>query len=63
MVQYFREEVSKKQKFSDEEIDTVLNELDPFFTGVIQLKVLSTYFQEEIHYYSQTSMNLPQQIL
>jgi hypothetical protein len=34
-IQYFNEKVSDFEKFSSEEIDAILNELDPYFTGII----------------------------
>jgi len=39
-------------KFSEEEIDSIMNELDPYYTGIIQIQVIQNYYQEEIHFYS-----------
>lgn len=40
-VEYFQEVVKAKGGlFSDEEIDSILNELDPYFTGVVQIALL-----------------------
>lgn len=50
-------------KFSTEEIDSVMNELDPFFTGIIQISLIQNYFAEEIHYYNVTCLNRPKEIL
>lgn len=51
-----------KEKFSDEEIDSVLNELDPYFTGIIQIQLIQNYYREEIHFYNLTTLNRPKQI-
>lgn len=58
---YVSEEVA--QKFSSEEVDGVMNELDPFFTGIIQIALLQSYFAEEIHFYNVTCLNRPKEIL
>lgn len=34
--------------FADDEIDNILQELDPYQTGAIQLNLLQKYFREEI---------------
>ncbi len=39
--EYFMEVVKpKKALFSDEEIDSIMNELDPYYTGIIQIALL-----------------------
>lgn len=48
--------------FSDEEIDSILNELDPYFTGIIQISLIQSYYREEIHFYNLTTLNRPKQI-
>jgi hypothetical protein len=52
----------KNAHFSAEEIDTILNELDPYFTGVMQVSLIQSYYKEEIHFYSLTALNRPKQI-
>ena len=48
---YFNTEVKEKGGlFSDEEIDVVLNELDPFFTGVIQIALVQRFYSEEMKF-------------
>lgn len=54
--------MKQKERFSSEEIDSIMNELDPYFTGIIQIDIIQNYFREEIHYYSITSLNRPTQI-
>ena len=49
--------------FSDLEIDSILNDLDPFYTGVIQLRLLQKVYQEEIQYFRRTSLSRPNEIL
>lgn len=61
-IQYFYDSVNKQQRFSDQEIDVILNELDPYFTGVIQIFLIQNYFKEEIHFYNLTTLNRPKQI-
>ena len=45
-----------------EEIEVILNEIDPYYTGVIQLFILQNYFSEEIRFNSKTNMDRPNQI-
>ena len=64
--EYFKDEVEKAGSefiFSDEEIDIILNEHDPFFTGVIQIALVQRYYHEEIKYNRQVAMNRPDEIL
>ena len=49
--------------FSDEEIEIVLNEHDPFFTGVIQISLVQRFYCEEIKYQRQVQQNKPEEIL
>ena len=49
-------------RYSDEEIDSILNELDPFFTGIIQVLLVQNYYREEIHFHNLTTLNRPKQI-
>ena len=61
---YFNTEVKEKGGlFSDEEIDVVLNELDPFFTGVIQIALVQRFYSEEIKFNKQVNLNRPQEVL
>ncbi len=40
-IEYFMDVVRpKKLHFSDEEIDSIMNELDPYYTGIIQIALL-----------------------
>jgi len=58
--QYFNEIArDKNAHFSAEEIDIVLNELDPYFTGVMQVTLVQSYYREEIHFYNMTALNRP----
>ena len=62
-IQYFNEVVfATGDRYSDEEIDSILNELDPFFTGIIQVLLVQNYYREEIHFYNLTTLNRPKQI-
>lgn len=62
-VEYFNDVAKPKGGlFSDEEIDSILNELDPYFTGIIQIALIQNYYREEIHFYNLTSLNRPKQI-
>lgn len=36
-IQYFTEVVRTKERYSSEEIDSIMNELDPYYTGIIQI--------------------------
>jgi len=63
-VQYFEEVVSQRgEHFTDLEIDSILTDLDPFFTGVIQLRLLSKVYEEEIQFARRTSLSRPNEIL
>jgi hypothetical protein len=62
-IEYFVDVVrAKKAFFSDEEIDSIMNELDPYYTGIIQIALLQSFYREEIHYYNLTTLNRPKQI-
>lgn len=63
-VQYF-EEIVRTQGggFSELEIDSILNDLDPFYTGVVQLKLLQNVYHEEIQYHKRTNLSRPNEIL
>lgn len=37
--------------FSDTDIDVILNELDPFHTGIIQINLIQRYYAEEIKFH------------
>ena len=40
-MEYFKEVAYPKGgHFSDEEIDSILNELDPYYTGIVQVALL-----------------------
>ena len=58
-IQYFNDVVFQKSKYSDEEIDSIINELDPFFTGIIQVDLIQNYYREEIHFHNLTTLNRP----
>ena len=61
---YFNTEVREKGGlFSDAEIDVVLTELDPFFTGVIQIALVQRFYAEEIKFNKQVNLNRPQEVL
>lgn len=63
-LQYFEEFVSRKgDRFTDLEIDSILNDLDPFYTGVIQLRLVQKVYHEEIQFYKRTSLSRPNEIL
>ncbi len=49
--------------FDNEEIELVLNEIDPYFSNEIKIKSLLTIFEEEVHYHSMSSINRPQEII
>ena len=49
--------------FTDEEIDLVLNELDPYNTGVIQINHIQRLFIEEINFHTQVTQNKPNTLL
>jgi hypothetical protein len=59
-IEFFNDVARPKNAFfSDEDIDSILNELDPYFTGIIQIALLQTYYREEIHFYNLTALNRP----
>ena len=49
--------------FSELEIDSILNDLDPFYTGVVQLRLLQNVYHEEIQFHKRTSLSRPNEIL
>ena len=63
-MQYFEEFVSRKgDRFSDLEVDSILNDLDPFYTGIIQLRLVQKVYAEEIQFHKRTSLSRPNEIL
>ena len=51
--QYFKEIVMPQgEYFSDLDIDSILNDLDPFYTGVIQIALIKKVYAEEIQYHA-----------
>ena len=61
---YFHTEVRDKGGlFSDEEIDVILTELDPYFTGVIQIALTQRFYSEEMKFNKQVNLNRPQEVL
>lgn len=62
--QYFQEVINRRgEHFTDLEIDSILNDLDPFFTGVIQLRLVQKVYEEEIQFYRRTNLSRPNEIL
>lgn len=53
----------KGDRFTDLEVDSILNDLDPFYTGVIQLRLVQKVYYEEIQFYKRTSLSRPNEIL
>lgn len=53
----------EEKAFSDQEIDQILNELDPYDTGAIQYKVLESYFEEEIAFQKNAVHRKPELII
>ena len=51
------------EHFSDLEVDSILNDLDPFYTGVIQLRLCQKVYHEEIQYFKRVSQSRPNEIL
>lgn len=49
--------------FSDEEVEIIMNELDPYNTGAIQINLVKRYFHEEIDYHKQVSLRRPHEII
>ena len=57
---YFNNEVADKGGvFTDEEIDVILNELDPYITGVLQINVVQRFYADEIRFNQQVNLNRP----
>lgn len=50
-------------KFEDEEVENIMNELDPYSTGVLQIKLVEKYFREEIDFFKQVSLRRPHEII
>ena len=65
IIKFFLEEVMDKTtfEFSDEDVEVIMNELDPYHTGIIQINLIQRYYAEEIRYHHQVNMNRPQEIL
>lgn len=62
--QYFQEVVSKRgEHFTDLDVDSILNDLDPFFTGAIQITLVQKVYEEEVQFFRQTSLSRPNEIL
>lgn len=53
----------KGDNFNELDIDSILNDLDPFHTGIVQLRLLLKIYEEELHHYKLTSLNRPKEIL
>ena len=49
--------------FADLDVDSILNDLDPFYTGVIQLRLVQKVYEEEIQFFRRTSLSRPNEIL
>jgi hypothetical protein len=50
--QYFKDVVNPKgEHFTDLDIDSILNELDPFYTGIIQIALVKKVYEEEMQFY------------
>lgn len=61
---YFMTEVKEKGvEFAQQEIEVILNELDPFYTGVIQISSIQRYYSEEISYFKTVSLNRPSEVI
>ena len=41
----------------------ILNELDPYFTGVIQISQIQRFYKEEIDYFKLVTLNRPHEVL
>lgn len=62
--EYFREVVAPHgEYFSDLDIDSILNDLDPFYTGAIQITLVKKAYAEEIQFHAQTALARPNEIL
>jgi hypothetical protein len=53
----------KNLKFDEEEVEAVLNELDPYFSDIIMIARLRERFKDEIHFHSISSFNRPTEII
>lgn len=53
----------KGSNFTDLEIDSILNDLDPFYTGIVQLRLLQTVYHEELQYHKRTTLSRPREIM
>lgn len=51
------------EHFTDLDVDSILNDLDPFHTGAIQITLLQKVYEEEVQFYRQTSLSRPNEIL
>ena len=49
--------------FSDTDIDVIMNELDPYHTGIIQINLVQRYYAEEIKFHQQVNLNRPVEVL
>lgn len=52
-VNFFMTEVRKQStyEFSDTDIDVIMNELDPYHTGIIQISLIQRFYAEEIKFH------------
>ena len=50
-------------QFPDDDIELILNELDPYSTGAIQISNIQRLFKEEIELYKQVNLKKPQEII
>ncbi len=64
-IEYFQfiNQTAVNTDFSSEEIELILNELDPFGTGAIQISLVQRFFQEEITFFKQVALSKPQEII
>ena len=61
---YFEEIVKKKGVyFSEIEIDSILNDLDPFYTGIVQLRLIQRVYETELLYHKRKNLSKPKEIL
>ncbi len=53
IINFFLTEVREKTAydFSDEDIDVIMNELDPYHTGIIQINLIQRQYAEEIKFH------------
>ena len=65
MCNFFITEVRDQNTFdfSDTDIDVIMNELDPYHTGIIQINLIQRYYAEEIKFHAQVNMNRPEEVL